>query len=223
MLDRIGVVTNGIVLHADGALKRIDLVAGEGDVVIAHIRPYSGCRITVGVCDIRHDIGEGFLGVLVQSDLIECGPVLTDFPDPQIGGTIHRMLGCGNELQVSVMIEVSDGIIPLHHVFALFQLIDAGIDHTQLSISIRCRGHCRQVCRLNGCFLCGGLWQTGRCNCHKHDQRKKDGEYRFCFHSFPHFMLYGLSAVIVDFADRRHPAPAGEFSALYPLSSAAYR
>ena len=85
MLYGIGVIGDGSVFQVDGRLDGIDLGVRENNIVIDHVVPGVSIFDMVGINRIGHDVGEGFLRILVQAGFAQGRGVLADCPDFQIG------------------------------------------------------------------------------------------------------------------------------------------
>ena len=148
MLHGIGVVVDHAVLQVDGGLDGIDLIIGDHQIVIEHVKPGVGLYIVIGIGNIGHDVGEGLILVLVEFALGQGLSVLADLPDLQVGGAILGMERGRNELQIAVVVKVSHGIVPGVLVVFLLQLAQLGRDQAQLQVNIRSLD--RDVCCVIG-------------------------------------------------------------------------
>ena len=91
----------------------------------------------VGVGAVRQDVGEGLVRVFCQRALGQGFPVRADLPDLQVRGTVQRVLGGCDKLQISVVIEIGYRIVPGVLGCVLLQLADLGGDKPDLQVDIR--------------------------------------------------------------------------------------
>ncbi len=140
MLHGKGLVADHAVLEVEGALARVDVGVGNDDVIVEHVRPGVGRGVMEGVGAVRHDVGEGLFRVLFNAALDQGLAILADFPDPQVGGAVLRMLRGRDEFKAAVMVEIGDGVIPGLLALRLQQRGDLRKDQRELRVDIGQRG-----------------------------------------------------------------------------------
>ena len=119
-----------------------------------------------GVRHVGHDVGERLVRVFVQTALGQAGPVRIDGPDLQVGGAILRMQGGSDKLQLPVMVEVGDRIVPGILAVIYQQLVQLRIDQAQLRVNLGGVGRNNRCRRFNGRSssvfrLCSGFCAAG--------------------------------------------------------------
>ena len=169
VLHGIGHVADDAVAHADRALDRVDVVVGEHDIVIEHIGPGIRVLVVIRIGTLRENVGEGFVGINVQASFRQRIHGVADFPDLQIGGAVCRVLRRGDQFQMTVMIEIGHGVIPLH-LAGLLLFRNLGKEQTDLLVNRFCRG-----------FGTGGRGEHAHGE--YHHESEQSAEERFCLHS----------------------------------------
>ena len=131
-----GVVAERLIREAHGGLDAVDLVIRDDNVVVQQIVPVVRGLVVVGVGHVGENVGEGFLRVLVELALAEIRALLVDLPEAQVGGAVLGMLGRGDKLQVPVVIQVGDAVIPGHLPLGLLEPRRLGLDEGKLPVNV---------------------------------------------------------------------------------------
>ena len=198
MLHRIRLIADHAVLETIGALAGVNVGGRQDDVVIKQIVPGVCRRVMEGVSHVCEDVRERFLRILGKRALVQRASICTDLPDLQVGGAVLRVLGRRDKLQISVMVEICDRIIPSVAVI-LFQICDLSIEKAQLIIDVS--GLHRDGLQI----LCERAHTPADCRGNQHGRREQKNSDSFNSHSI--FLSAYVKAVSDRFFSRPAPVP----------------
>ena len=198
MLVGVGEVLQLGVDEGDGGLVGVDLLRGDGDLVVEHIVPVAGVRVVEGVGGVDDDVGEGAALRHLDGELLDPRSVGLHAPGPGGGEAALALDRGGQKLEPAVVVEIGDRVGPAGIRVVLPETAELGED--ELDLLVRALGDLD-----GGCF--GGRGGSGRrrggglvreggpaaCAAESHHQREKQSG-QFFHGDSPYYKIGSLSA-----------------------------